>query len=79
MPFGQDPLGANRESEEYCSLCFKEGKLHFAGNLKEFRSMCYKEMVNTHHIPVWKAKFFIFLIGFAPRWKGEWKFVRGIY
>lgn len=78
LPFAQDPLGANRESEEYCSLCYTDGKLTFEGDLAAFRAMCYPGMLE-HHIPVWKAKFFLFLIGFAPRWKGEWKLIRGIY
>jgi hypothetical protein len=79
LPFNQDPLGENRESEKYCSLCFKDGKLCFEGNVHEFTAMCYKAMTETHHIPVWKARFFIMMIRFAPRWKNDWKLLRGIY
>ena len=67
MPFAKDP-GA-RESEKYCSYCFKNGKLCYEGNdLKEFQKVCYEEMVK-HGINKFKAKFFTFLIKFAPRWK----------
>lgn len=79
MPFTMDPNGKHRESDIYCSLCYKDGKLCFEGNIHEFKKMCYTAMTNEHHIPKWKARFFIFMIGFAPRWKGDWKLVRGIY
>jgi hypothetical protein len=67
MPFDKDP--GKRESEKYCSLCFKDGKLCYEGNdLKLFQSVCYQEMLKSG-MNKYKAKFFTFLIRFAPRWK----------
>jgi hypothetical protein len=79
LPFDQDPLKEKRESDIYCSLCFRDGKLCFEGNVHEFLSMCYKAMTDVHHIPKWKATMFITMIRFAPRWKDDWKLVRGVY
>jgi hypothetical protein len=51
-------------------LCWQNGDFTFKGTAKEFREMCYKGMTVEHHIPKWKAMFFISLIRlFAPRWK----------
>ena len=67
MPFDQDT--GVRESDKYCSLCYKDGKLCYAGSdLKEFQKVAYQEMVKRGTNPL-KAKFFTFMIGFAPRWK----------
>ncbi len=67
MPFGKDP-GA-RESEEYCSLCYKNGKLQYEGNdLKEFQRVCYESM-RARGTNKFAAKFYTFMIRFAPRWK----------
>jgi hypothetical protein len=67
MPFSKDT--GHRESEKYCSLCYSNGKLNYEGNdLKEFQKMCYESM-RRNGIGKWKAKFFTFMIRFAPRWK----------
>jgi hypothetical protein len=67
MPFSQDP--GIRESEKYCSYCFKDGKLCYEGtDVKEFQKRSYESMV-AHGMNKITAKFFTFLITFAPRWK----------
>jgi hypothetical protein len=67
MPFYKDP--GVRESDQYCSLCFKNGKLCYEGNdLKEFQKVCYENMVKGGMSKL-KAKFFTWMIRFAPRWK----------
>lgn len=69
MPFDKDP--GVRESEMYCSLCFKNGKLCYEGNdVKEFKKVAYKSMRSRGVNPI-KAKFFTFMIGYAPRWKNK--------
>lgn len=67
MPFLKDT--GVRESGKYCSLCFKDGKLCYPGNdLKEFQKICYDNMRKSGMS--WpKAKFFTWMIKFAPRWK----------
>lgn len=67
MPFDKDP--GIRESDKYCSLCFKNGKLCYEGNnLKEFQKVAYESMRGrgTNYI---LAKFFTYMIRYAPRWK----------
>lgn len=67
MPFSQDP--GQRESDKYCSLCFKNGKLCYEGNdLKEFQRMSYEGMRNRG-MGWLKAKVFAYSIRFAPRWR----------
>jgi hypothetical protein len=67
MPFSKD-TGA-RESEKYCSLCFKNGKLCYEGDdLKEFQKVAYESMV-TKGIHPFKARILTWIISFAPRWK----------
>jgi hypothetical protein len=67
MPFSKDP--GVRESAMYCSYCFKDGKLCYEGNdLNEFKRVCYENMIKGGMNKI-KAKFFTYLIGFAPRWK----------
>ncbi len=69
MPFDQDP--GVRESERYCSYCFKHGALVYGGNdLKEFQKKAYEAMVGRG-MNKFKAKFFTFLIRFAPRWNSK--------
>ena len=69
MPFSKDP--GIRESEKYCSYCFKDGKLCYEGNdLKIFQKASYDELVEKG-TNKYKAKFFTFLIRFAPRWKNK--------
>jgi hypothetical protein len=44
MPFSKD-LG-KRESDKYCSYCFRDGKLCYEGNdVNEFKNVCYEKMV----------------------------------
>ena len=67
MPFSKDP--GVRESEKYCSYCFKNGKLCYEGtDLKEFQRVSYENML-ANGTNKYLAKFFTFLIRFAPRWK----------
>lgn len=67
MPFAKDT--GQRESSEYCSLCFKNGRLQYEGNdLKEFQRVVYQSM-RSRGMSLLKAKFFTFMIRFAPRWK----------
>jgi hypothetical protein len=66
MPFEMD--AGKREDPRYCSLCFKDGKFCYEGDVKGFQKMCYEGMLERG-IPKLKAKFFTFMIGTAPRWK----------
>ncbi len=65
MPFEKD-LGV-RESDKYCSLCYKDGKLCYEGNLKDFQKICYDNM-RKGGMGYLKATFFTWMIRFAPRW-----------
>lgn len=67
MPFTKDK--GVRESEKYCSLCFKDGKLCYEGNnLKEFQDVCYGSMLSNGTNPI-LAWFYTKMIARAPRWK----------
>jgi hypothetical protein len=67
MPFSKDT--GIRESEKYCSLCFKDGKLCYEGNdVNEFKKRAYESMRSKGINPI-LAKFYTWMIGFAPRWK----------
>lgn len=67
MPFSKDT--GIRESEKYCSLCFKNGKLCYEGtDVNDFKRVAYESMRRNGINPI-KAKFFTYMIGFAPRWK----------
>ena len=69
MPFIKDP--GKKESDIYCSLCFKNGELIYKGaDLKEFKKICYEGM-RKRGINKILAGFYAFLIGFAPRWKKD--------
>ena len=68
MPFSKDP--GVREDARYCSYCFKNGKLCYEGNLQGFQKVCYEAMVKNGMNKI-KAKFFAWLIKFAPRWKSQ--------
>jgi hypothetical protein len=69
MPSSKDT--GVRENERYCSLCFKDGKLCYEGtDLKEFQKICYDSMVN-HGTPKLIARFYSWMIRFAPRWKNK--------
>lgn len=66
MPFSKDT--GVRESEKYCSLCFRDGKLCYEGDLKGFQKVCYEGMIEKG-MNRYVAGFYTFLIRFAPRWK----------
>ena len=69
MPFVKDD--GQRESDQYCSLCFKNGRLQYEGDdLKEFQRVAYESMRSRGINPL-KAKFFTFMVRFAPRWKKQ--------
>lgn len=69
MPFDKDT--GKREHEDYCSLCFQNGKLCYERNdVNEFKAKAYTSMRSRGMNPL-KAKFFTWMIGFAPRWKGK--------
>lgn len=56
-------------AEKYCNLCFQNGELCYKGSdVKEFQKICYENMVKSG-MNKWKAKFFAWIIQFAPRWK----------
>ena len=67
MPFKKDK--GHRESDKYCSLCYKDGKLCYEGSdLKDFQKVAYDSMIarGTNKL---LAKFYTLMIKFAPRWK----------
>ncbi len=67
MPFTKDK--GVRESEQYCSYCFANGKFKYEGtNLKEFQKISYQAML-SHGTPKLLAKLLTFTIRFAPRWR----------
>lgn len=67
MPLAKDPSVSG--SDKYCSYCFKDGKLCYEGNdVNEFKKVCYESMIKNG-TGKFKAKFFTWLVGFAPRWK----------
>lgn len=67
MPFDKDP--GVRESDRYCSLCFKNGQLVYQGNdLKEFQRMV-NESMKARGVNTLFRWFAVFMIRFAPRWK----------
>ncbi len=67
MPFDKDT--GIRESEKYCSLCFKNGKLCYEGDdINEFKKRAYESMRKSG-TNILLAKFYTWMIGFAPRWK----------
>lgn len=66
MPLSQDT--GVRESEKYCSLCYRDGKLLYEGDLKGFQKVCYEGMIKKGMTPL-VAKFYTFMIRFAPRWR----------
>lgn len=67
MPLDKDP--GIRENERYCSLCFKDGKFCYEGNdMKEFTRVCYEGMRKRGIGPL-QARFFAWMVRFAPRWK----------
>ena len=69
MPLARDT--GPRESEKYCSNCFRDGKLVYEGtDLKAFQKGAYDSMVakGTSKPLAW---FYTWMIRFAPRWKNR--------
>lgn len=67
MPLSKDPGVSG--SDKYCSYCFKDGKLCYEGtDVKEFQKISYQKMVE-HGTNKLLAKFYAYMIKFAPRWK----------
>ncbi|MDD5054714.1 MAG: zinc ribbon domain-containing protein [Candidatus Peribacteraceae bacterium] len=67
MPLAKDP--GKSGSDQYCSYCFKDGKLAYEGNdLKEFQRRCFEGMT-AGGMGRFKARFFTWLVRFAPRWR----------
>lgn len=56
------------ESDRYCSYCFKDGKLCYEGDLAGFKKICF-QAIRDHGTSLLLAKFYTFMIGFAPRWR----------
>lgn len=69
MPLAKDPLGQERESEKYCSYCFRDGKLCYQGSdVREFKKAMIAAIIARGESRL-KAHVFAFMAGFAPRWK----------
>tara|TARA_B100000508_G_C11455822_1_gene276674 strand:+ start:1338 stop:1556 length:219 start_codon:yes stop_codon:yes gene_type:complete len=69
MSFKQDD--GHRESEQYCSYCFQDGKIVGEElSLEEFKKVCYEGMRKKGIGPI-KARFYSSMIGFAPYWKNK--------
>lgn len=67
MPFSQDP--GTRDTENYCSYCHHDGEFSYKGNdVNEFKAETFKAM-REKGISWPLAKFFTFMIGFAPHWR----------
>ena len=67
MPFAKDP--GQRENDQYCSLCFKDGALLYKGdNLQEFQQIVRESMKKQGRNPLFIA-LAVWSIRFAPRWK----------
>ena len=67
MPADKDP--GKPESTDYCSFCFRDGRLCYQGNdLAEFQRVCYAAM-RERGINFFLAKLYAFAIRFAPRWQ----------
>lgn len=71
MPFKNDPKGAQREHEKYCSYCFYDGKLAYQGtDVKEFKKAMIEAIV-ARGGSRFKAQLYALMAGFAPRWKNK--------
>lgn len=69
MPLHKDPK--NSGSDKYCSYCYVDGKLLAEGMpLKQFQAKSYQGMIE-HGMNKLVAKFFSYLIRFAPYWKNK--------
>lgn len=70
MPFSQDPV-KTREDARYCSYCFVNGKLTYEGDFNGFKKQCYEGMTKDNKMNKLQAKFFVWMMQFAPRWKNK--------
>jgi hypothetical protein len=68
MPLSKDP--GVRESEKYCSYCYRNGKFTYEGDLKGFQEISYNGMVQKG-MNKYLAKFYAWVVRFAPRWRGQ--------
>jgi hypothetical protein len=69
MPLSKDPAGASRESDRYCSYCYKDGKLVYEGtDVREFKRNMIAAIVARGESRI-KANLLAFMAGFAPRWR----------
>ncbi|MDI9325414.1 MAG: zinc ribbon domain-containing protein [Alphaproteobacteria bacterium] len=59
-----------RERADFCSYCFKHGKILFKGTRKEFQTMVYKQM-RTDGVSWIMAHVYAWMIRFAPYWRGK--------
>ena len=59
-----------REREDFCSYCYKGGKIQFSGTREEFQDMVYNKMRKQGINPI-MARFYTWTIRFAPYWKGR--------
>ena len=66
MPFSKDP--GVRESDIYCSYCFKNDAFTYEGDLEGFKKFVYAGMRKVG-VPKLKAHFYTWMVRFAPRWK----------
>ena len=67
MPFDKDK--GVRESQAYCSYCFKGGSLVYQGeDVKSFQKLCYQSMIRNG-ANKYMAKIYTWFIPFAPYWK----------
>ena len=69
MPLSKDTgVGG---SDKYCSFCFMDGKLVYEGNdVNEFKKRAHEGMIKKGMNPI-LAKFYTWMIGFAPRWNNK--------
>lgn len=66
LPLGQDK--GKRPVVGYCSYCQKNGRLCCGHDIKAFKKIVYPAM-RAKGIGFFKARFFIFMINFAPHWR----------
>lgn len=78
MPFNKDPKGESRAREEYCSYCCDtNGVIYKGDDWSVFKHEMYNAII-TRGEPKWKAWFFTFMAGFAPRWKKGYVYPEGV-
>ena len=76
MPFKKDK--GKKESQFYCSYCFKDGELVYKGDdIKPFQQLCYQSMVRNG-ANKYLARFYTLFIPFAPYWKLKNKTIKEV-